>query len=1374
MDVDGQSTFINIQDDQPKPIQRSRRTYGSKPKALNEHENNESTSDNLSSSNFPVSSHQSLSQSTSLPSHNLRLGEWRKMMKEIDQDESEEDETSDQRRARRELLCFDKTHESEVQSTGSSPPSYLSELQDEPGSPSQQTHPKLISENAGRQHSANTSFNSGSSAAISTPSPTGEQLKGRPKLSLYGSRPLPPAHRDSNLTDEEEDDEEPLSPLRAILGRSEAPSRSPKVSGARSTTPGRALPTSSFRSPLKSFTDATRRERKFVQRDSDEEMDDRHDLIKDLGLKPQQEDELGWVTDGSVEGKGSKKDGTKSKIKKPTKKEILETEKESARIRAAQDLNVQDRAEYQPKTFAEHFQKRLEHRIQFSGRELGNIPPAPLPLPKPTWKLQDESDPITAFSSSPNPISAQSHKARNPAQLDLLRKKQEVVRHLSGRSDSEESEIEIVADTPIGTKTMNPIDKLEYARQKKKSNQVLGHKSTSQTAGPSIAKREVTKEMHNRMLRERAAQQSVTIMAEKKADFLQRGGLLTKEQRVVKQQTGDLLPLLTKASSTNNTDTQPIGEDEDEDYEGGAYHPSDEDQTAQTASSPNQFKPTVLAPDSSVSIEALEGHMDFMDEENDRNVTLDRIASVTSDASDADTEDEIAPRKSRQRPAVIQSDDEDESTQLSEGENVPPRTASNFSRSSMASTIDVFASSSKPATLSLSTPRVPFGELGRTSSGSTQPSPITFSPSQQFSLAQRKLTVSIASSSESSPRKEKSTLLPAFGDSSPNKPIFKSSSPFAFSTIFADRNDKETTLARSTTSSVDFKPAKFGDISTQLFLTQSSPSQRASPSKRERLSSGGGDPLDNLRPDKDDDDFLFTQPGQLGRIDLSTQELKEVQRIDQVDAEAVLKDQEEERQARIKAAQGDEEPRWINKDGLFTQTRPEDPAWSLSQSFSQPPSQAFTPLSLFPGRSDYNAEALLNSRSPAKSPPRRRLLRKGELATTAQVQVSDASERSRSPSPEKQINAFHHLMSKKDKSKPLERNEFVLGEAEESDEDGLIKGFARSHEPDDDEENPADLEEVTKLLDDKKLTTEEIAENAVLEKHQEHLAADDAENQRIQEMAIRGQLRKKRGYGMMDDESSDDEQRARGVKYKKRRVEGMDYLDEIERNTQTRPFFEAYQRDLPGASGDREEHDEFAHLNQIVDEVDADADAESDAHSDSEMEEHSEEEVLGQTYTHGDLRREIQERRDRGDDLIYADDLQDAEDFVNQHMASSDAPMPGDYDHIEEVPVVKRRGTQSQSKDLNLPLPQSRRRFDLGTEDQHKNLAAWAKQNEKSRDTAFRGAGTAVTGHAKAVPNTKSQEPKSKTAAGNRISQRSETSSSLTSALSKKKDQRWD
>jgi len=47
-------------------------------------------------------------------------------------------------------------------------------------------------------------------------------------------------------------------------------------------------------------------------------------------------------------------------------------------------------------------------------------------------------------------------------------------------------------------------------------------------------------------------------------------------------------------------------------------------------------------------------------------------------------------------------------------------------------------------------------------------------------------------------------------------------------------------------------------------------------------------------------------------------------------------------------------------------------------------------------------------------------------------------------------------------------------------------------------------------------------------------------------MAIKGQLRKtKRGHGMMEDDSSDDERVARGAKFKKRRVAGTDHLDEL-------------------------------------------------------------------------------------------------------------------------------------------------------------------------------------------------------------------------------------
>ena len=59
------------------------------------------------------------------------------------------------------------------------------------------------------------------------------------------------------------------------------------------------------------------------------------------------------------------------------------------------------------------------------------------------------------------------------------------------------------------------------------------------------------------------------------------------------------------------------------------------------------------------------------------------------------------------------------------------------------------------------------------------------------------------------------------------------------------------------------------------------------------------------------------------------------------------------------------------------------------------------------------------------------------------------------------------------------------------------------------------------------------------------MAADDAERQRLAEKITKGQLRKKRDHDMINDSSSDDEGRARPQKFKKRRVKGLDHLDDI-------------------------------------------------------------------------------------------------------------------------------------------------------------------------------------------------------------------------------------
>lgn len=165
-------------------------------------------------------------------------------------------------------------------------------------------------------------------------------------------------------------------------------------------------------------------------------------------------------------------------------------------------------------------------------------------------------------------------------------------------------------------------------------------------------------------------------------------------------------------------------------------------------------------------------------------------------------------------------------------------------------------------------------------------------------------------------------------------------------------------------------------------------------------------------------------------------------------------------------------------DRLFTQTKPAELPWSLTQnllsqtSFSQSSGQS----SLFPQSGELNAEQLLNQRSPAKSPPRRRRLkRKGELEES-EYALGEALPAS------PVANAFDALMKPKTKTKaPVVHNDFVQGEAEESD-DELQLGFAK-RQTEEEEEAAIDPEEEAKLVDDTKLSEAQIREDAIVEKH---------------------------------------------------------------------------------------------------------------------------------------------------------------------------------------------------------------------------------------------------------------------------------------------------
>jgi hypothetical protein len=127
-------------------------------------------------------------------------------------------------------------------------------------------------------------------------------------------------------------------------------------------------------------------------------------------------------------------------------------------------------------------------------------------------------------------------------------------------------------------------------------------------------------------------------------------------------------------------------------------------------------------------------------------------------------------------------------------------------------------------------------------------------------------------------------------------------------------------------------------------------------------------------------------------------------------------------------------------------------------------------------------------------------------------------------------------------------------------------------------------------------------------------------------------------------------------------------------------FHQSYIKDLPGVEGTEEEHNEFAHLNKVVDDIGTDGDAESDAEEDSEMLSGSE--TGPKRISVFDVRKRIRDMGARGEDLLGGEELQDAEEFVDNFMPSSDGLLPAEYPNVTEFP--RQRGNKIQKEDLDI------------------------------------------------------------------------------------------
>lgn len=429
--------------------------------------------------------------------------------------------------------------------------------------------------------------------------------------------------------------------------------------------------------------------------------------------------------------------------------------------------------------------------------------------------------------------------ARTHANLEAARQKiqkaklQAIQDHNLTTEDDDSDELEIVPETPGNTVTpLDPVKRLDQLVAKKRQGKLLNEGKNQKQAPklmPDASSREMTKEQHNRLMRQRVATQSTALMAHKKADFLERGGQLTKAAKVAANKGDNVIDLLKKATAVADVTERPILA-EDSDEEDGDYHPEGDMETLY-GSSPSKRKGKTLVPDSSLVEDGQGGIGVSLEEENH----AARLAAQIPASEPSDTEIDITENEEeRVKPAlvgakrrnIVVSDDEEEeeSLQGSDGENIPPNRLV-VSVSPQSSRFDLFPSLTRSAEPSMPA-RTPLAEL-KTSKGKDvfAPSSISLSPvspAQAISPAQRNIKIDIPSPTQRSPLKRSgSSLLPAF-EQSPTKssPSPAASSPFAFSSIFAlDDEDDKGSRNRSGASSIGFKPANFGEISSQLFFS---------------------------------------------------------------------------------------------------------------------------------------------------------------------------------------------------------------------------------------------------------------------------------------------------------------------------------------------------------------------------------------------------------------------------------------------------------------------------------------------------------------------------------------------------------------------------
>ncbi|KAF8708403.1 MRC1-like domain, partial [Rhizoctonia solani] len=301
-----------------------------------------------------------------------------------------------------------------------------------------------------------------------------------------------------------------------------------------------------------------------------------------------------------------------------------------------------------------------------------------------------------------------------------------------------------------------------------------------------------------------------------------------------------------------------------------------------------------------------------------------------------------------------------------------------------------------------------------------------------------------------------------------------------------------------------------------------------------------------------------------------------------------LFEREDELMARpFSPTQKEENQMWLNEEGLWTQTKPAQ-TQAVGTQIEEPSSTPVHMPTTSLGTPSSGSQKLYRIRRGAASAQDSTPERESELAPIPSVfDKLMASQRGK--------------QKKQERKRKLAKSDFVEGEAAESDDE--YEGFGLRSKDEEGEEGDSDEDRhLEGLVDDQAMDEDTEAAAQIQAKFMEQNAQDDEAREKLARDVVAGKLRTRRRRGdnmdLDDDDESEEEHHRSSKNFLKKRKIDNDHLDALAKHDSTRAFVDMYDKAIKST-----EDDEFAHLNQVTEDIDVAPGMNEDEEDDEEGEE---------------------------------------------------------------------------------------------------------------------------------------------------------------------------